>query len=276
MRRPEKRSEKLNFANMRNRIVILFILLLSPIFWRCDDGFNLFSIQDDLALGLQVRDEILANSAEFPVIPRNANPSAYAYIEQMRDNLLASGAVKYRNEFPWEIYLLKDDNVLNAFCVPGGFIFIYSGLIKFLDSDYKLAGVLGHEIAHADRRHSTRQLTRLYGVSILLELALGQNQGVLTELASGLLFLEFSRSQEREADEYSVRYLCNTPYRSDGASYFFEQLIALGQGSGVPTFLSTHPDPGNRVRDIRDFEQSLSCTHLSSSQQAYMNFRNSL
>jgi len=261
---------------MKNWSIVLLIIVFSPLFLRCDDGFNLFSIQDDLALGIQVRDEILSNPAEFPVISRSANPAAYVYIEQMRNNLLASGAVKYRNEFPWEIYLVKDDNVLNAFCVPGGFIFIYTGLIKFLDADYKLAGVLGHEIAHADRRHSTRQLTRLYGVSILLNVALGQNQGMLTELATGLLFLEFSRSQEREADEYSVRYLCNTQYRSDGASYFFEQLIAQGQGGGVPTFLSTHPDPGNRVKDIREFERTLGCTDLTFGQQAYINFQNSL
>ena len=70
--------------------------------------------------------------------------------------------------------LIDDDKTLNAFCTPGGFIYVYTGLIKFLDSEDQLAGVMGHEIAHAALRHSTRQMTKVYGVQTLLQVATGR------------------------------------------------------------------------------------------------------
>src|SRR5690606_15543892 len=120
--------------------------------------------------------------------------------------------VQYRSEFPWEIYIIHRDDVVNAFCTPGGFIYIYTGLIKYLDDKSSLAGVLGHEMAHADKRHSTNQLTKKYGIQTLLDVVLGNNQNLLTQIGAELVSLSFSRSDETQADDYSVIYLCPTKF----------------------------------------------------------------
>ncbi|MGB0166863.1 MAG: M48 family metalloprotease, partial [Luteibaculum sp.] len=209
-------------------------------------GFNIFSVEDDITFGKQMDSTILASPGEYPVLSRTTYSDAYDYLENMRDKLLQSQAVTYRDRFEWKITIIRDDNTLNAFCTPGGYIYVYTGLIKYLDSEYELAGVVGHEIAHADRRHSTNQLTKQYGISTLLSIVLGNNPGLLAEISANLLALKFSRDDESEADEYSVRYMCPTDYQADGAAEFFAKLIAEEQTGGTPEFLSTHPSPQNR------------------------------
>jgi predicted Zn-dependent protease len=122
-------------------------------------------------------------------------------------------------------------------------------LIKFLDAEYELAGVMAHEIAHADERHTTEALTKAYGFEVMLAILLGNDQGPVTEIAKGLIYLSYSRDNESEADRRSVEYLYPTAYDARGAARFFEKMIALGAVSG-PQFLSTHPNPENRVEAI--------------------------
>jgi beta-barrel assembly-enhancing protease len=131
--------------------------------------------------------------------------------------------------------------------------------VAFLDHEDQLAGVLGHEMAHAARRHSTQQLTKLYGIETLLSLVLGDDPGVAAEIAEGLVALQFSRDNETEADEYSVKYLCETTYAGDGTAGFFEKLIELDKDGSTPAFLSTHPSPDTRVEDIDALVASLAC-----------------
>ncbi len=132
---------------------------------------NLFSLEDDRRLGAQVNQEILSNPGQYPVLPEAGNAEAYRYIRGITQKILNSGKVEHRDEFAWEVRIIKDDNTLNAFCTPGGYIYVYTGLIKYLDSEEQLAGVMGHEIAHADRRHSTKQMTQTYGVQGLAAIA---------------------------------------------------------------------------------------------------------
>ncbi len=173
-----------------------------------DGGVNIFTIEDDKQLGAQLEQEILNNPQEYPVLPESQYPEAYAYLDAMGQDVLASEDVRYRNEFDWEFYII-DQDVLNAFAAPGGKLFFYTGLIKFLDRPSALAGVVGHEIAHADRRHSTEQMTKLHGLQMLLSIVTGnEDPGLISNIAASLLSLKFSRDDETEADEYSVEYLC--------------------------------------------------------------------
>ena len=226
-------------------------------------GLNIFSIQQDLDLGKQVSAEIENNPKQYPLLPetgRNGkNEQAYAYLRGIVDRILNSGKVTYRKEFPWRVKIIQNDTTLNAFCVPGGYIYVYTGLIKYLDTEDQLAGVLGHEIAHADKRHSTRSMTTQYGQKLVLDVVLGRNQGAITQMAQGLLNLRYSRSHENEADQYSVEYLCGTPYRSDGAAGFFQKMLDSKQGGGAPEFLSTHPNPQNRVQQITNKAKADGC-----------------
>ena len=239
-------------------------------------GINLFSVEDDKMLGMQLRDEILANPQEFPVLDEVQHASAYSYLNGIVDDILASGQVRYADEFLWEARIINNDTVLNAFAAPGGYIFVYTGLIKFLDEKDDFVGVMGHEMAHADRRHATRQLTQAYGVAVLLELLVGNNQSLAGDVLGSLLSLKFSRDDESEADEYSVIYLCGTEYAANAAASFFEKLINLGAAS-PPQFLSTHPNPGNRVMDINAEADSRGCdTAFNSNDQEWEAFKRSL
>ncbi len=247
------------------QIAILTILVLgSLLFSTCSKspggGVNIFSINDDIELGAKVKAEIEADPVTYPIIPDDAaHKYEYDYIKAMRNKILASGQVTLKDKFLWEIKIIKDDNTLNAFCTPGGYIYIYTGLIKYLSNGDELAGVLGHEIAHADLRHSTDAMTTQYGIGILFEIVLGKNQGMLTEIAKNLLTLQYSKTNESQADEYSVNYLSGTTYNCAGAAGFFEKLIAEGSGSNTPDFLSTHPNPENRVENINKDATAQGC-----------------
>ena len=223
-------------------------------------GINIFTVQQDIEFGQQLKAEIAANPAQYPVLPFVGNEMKYNYLHTMRDRILASSSVTYRDRFAWELYIINDDNTLNAFAAPGGFMYVYTGLIKFLDEADHLAGVVGHEIAHADRRHSTDQMTRAYGIETLVSIIAGNNPGTLAQIAQGLASLSFSRAHETEADDFSVRYLCDTEYAANGAAAFFQKLLDQGQSGGTPAFLSTHPNPDNRVQNINQRAAQLGCS----------------
>jgi predicted Zn-dependent protease len=255
---------------------ILFALLIgSAVVGGCnkDSDFNpFFSIEDDKELGKQVSEEIASDPTTYPVLDSSQYPEAYAHLNRITNNILNSGNVKYKDEFAWKLHLIHDDEVLNAFATPGGYIYVYTGLIKFLDNEHELAGVMGHEIAHADRRHSTDQLTKAYGVQTLIDVVLGKNEGLVKDIAQNLLLLKFGRSAESEADEYSVIYLCPTEYMANGAAAFFEKLGT----SNSPEFLSTHPNPETRVEDINAKYEELACEGTGKFDQRYQEFKNSL
>jgi predicted Zn-dependent protease len=241
------------------------------------NSVNIFPISQDKELGLQVKNEIASKPDEYPIMDRSKHKEAYKHLDRMMKTILNSGQVKYKDEFAWEAYLIKDDNVLNAFCTPGGYIYVYTGLIKYLDNESDLAGVLGHEIAHADRRHSTAQLTKLYGVEILSSIALGENSGTtIAQIAKSLVSLKFSRSHETDADANSVKYLCKTEYEADGAAGFFQKLLDNQQAGGTPEFLSTHPSPANRVEKIKAEKTEMSCSGGKTFVSRYKEFQNSL
>lgn len=239
-------------------------------------GLNLFTIQDDKNLGAQLKAEIEANPSQYPLLPFTGNETAYSYLYAMRDAILQSDNVKRKNDFLWETYIIHDDNTLNAFCAPGGYIYVYTGIIKFLDEADHLAGVMGHEIAHADERHSTEQMTQTYGLQVITDIILGNNQNQLSEIAKGLATLGFSRSHEKEADDRSVDYLCDTDYASNGAAAFFEKLIATQQAGNTPAFLSTHPNPKNRVQNINKRATDLGCSTALKANAGYAAFKAAL
>ncbi|HRP90672.1 MAG TPA: M48 family metalloprotease [Edaphocola sp.] len=249
---------------MKSTLHFLLTLLListSSLFYSgCEKGsLNLFSIENDKELGQQTKAQIAADPAQFPVLNPNNNQAAYNYLYAIRNEILNSGVVKYKSEFDWEIYIINRDDVVNAFCTPGGYIYVYTGLIKYLDNKSSLAGVLGHEMAHADRRHSTTQLTKIYGIETILNALLGNDQNMLAQIGEQLITLSFSRADEKDADSYSVNYLCPTKYRANGAADFFQKMINFG-ASTPPAFLSTHPNPENRVQNINNHAQDKGCS----------------
>lgn len=265
---------------MQKSKLLFIIVLVILIVYSCkknpdDKSFNLFPLSKDIELGQQLSEEIAANPDEYPILSEMEYPLAYQHLRRIKDSILNSGEVFYKDDFVWEMKIIHNDSVLNAFCAPGGYIYVYTGIIKFLDTEDQFAGVLGHEIAHADRRHSTDQLTKAFGIQFLLGVLLGDDQDQLANIAASLLTLQFSRTDETEADEYSVKYLCSTSYNAAGAAGFFEKIENQSQGYS-PVFLSTHPDPGGRVEDINANKNEFGCLGEELYQNTYLEFKNSL
>lgn len=252
--------------------MLALALTFSLTAWNCSSlkqgGFNLFTVQDDIALGKEFSQQIEQDPQQFPILPEKGNEEAYRYIRGLTQKILQTGKVAHANEFVWQVKIIDDDKTLNAFAVPGGYLYVYTGLIKYLDTEDQLAGVMGHEIAHAAQRHSTQQMTRIYGIDALRQIITGNSDpGLLGQLAMGLISMKFSRAHEAEADEYSVIYLCNTNMNASGAAGFFEKIQS--KGGNPPEFLSTHPNPGNRIKDIHAKAQSMNCQGNSRNQAEY-------
>ncbi|HET8859269.1 M48 family metalloprotease [Marivirga sp.] len=269
---------------MKNiKILNCVIVGLVLIFNSCkdkNDNFVFPSIEEDVELGAQVAAEIENDPAQFPILDETEYSEAYTYLNNLLDFILNSGEVQYRDEFVWDIHIIENDSVLNAFATPGGYLYVYTGLIKYLDQEDDLMGVLGHEVAHSDLRHTTRNIQRQYGISILLQLITGENPSQLEQIAGQIAGtaagLSFSREFEEEADERSVEYLAKTPYACNGAYSFFQKLLDSGQTGGTPEFLSTHPNPEDRVEDINTKATEIGCDTTPLAPASYQDFKNML
>ena len=267
---------------MIRKLRILLLFATVSVFTACDEdgGINFFTLDQDIAFGKQMDSVILANPSEYSILSEAQYQASYEHINRIRNAVLASDDLKYKDRFPWQVRIIHNDEVLNAFAAPGGYLYFYTGLIKYLDNEAQLAGVMAHEIAHADKRHSTETMTKMYGFSTLLQIVLGQNpsalEQILSELALGATNLKFSRNHEYEADEFAVRYLYDTTYDPKGVAGFFEKLMDEGQRPKIPEFLSTHPDPGNRVEAINKVWISLGSKQGEAYSDRYMQFKNTL
>lgn len=217
-------------------------------------GLNLFTDEEDVALGLELDEEIRANPDEYPIL-RN-HPHVRAYVEEIGHRILQSQHIQKREIYPYQFEIIHDDSTINAFCTPGGFIYIYTGLMHFLENEASLAGVIGHEIAHAERRHATKRISGYFGTQILLAVVLGQEPGVVQEIAAnlfaGLGFLANSRKDEKESDTYSMRYLQDTEYYPGAIRFFFDKILEQqNRREGMlERLLSTHPLPQDRVEHV--------------------------
>jgi len=244
---------------MKKITLLLSIPLLLALGCTKDKKLNVFTVSKDKELGEQLDAEIIANPKEYPILDRATHPEAYAYLEGIFNDVISSDKMFHKDDFDWKITIL-DTNVMNAFAAPGGKLYFYTGLMKYCKSSAELAGVMAHEIAHSDRRHTTNVLTKTYGVQILLNIVLGNDAGTLKQLASqmasGASSLAFSREHEYEADSMSVEFLYSIRerknYQCTGIVDFFDRLVADGYttGTGNFEFLQTHPYENNRKTNI--------------------------
>ena len=228
----------------------LFIVLISLFSTSCDKPKTIFSLEDEIQLGAQFDQEIMANP-DFVILNETQYREAYDMLNHFKNELLATGKVDYADRFVWKARIIKDDATVNAFAVPGGYLYFYTGLIKTLGNEAEFVGVMAHEMAHVARRHSSEQLTKAYGIDLLLSMLLGNNTKqwvkIAADLAAGLVELKFSRNDEFEADKYAVNYTYVTDWDARGVANFFEK---LGSHSPTPVFLSTHPADKDRIAAV--------------------------
>ncbi|HEV8537463.1 MAG TPA: M48 family metallopeptidase [Bacteroidota bacterium] len=218
---------------------------------------NIFSDDQDIKLGQQMDQEIRKNTKEYPIL--QGHPEVKEYVMGVGNKVLASPAIMKRGLYAYKYEIIHNDSVVNAFCTPGGYIYVYTGLLKFIDNEATLAGVMGHEIAHAELRHASKRMTKTYGAQILLSLVLGENPSQIAEISAnmfaGLGLLANSRSDEAEADEYSMKYLSTTDYYPGAITYFFQKMNAKKGGSdagALERLFSTHPLDQDRIDHVNE------------------------
>ena len=260
----------------KTKITLIFMLTISIFVTSCKEKINIFSIQDDVAFGAQF-DEEIRNGGQFVILSETTYSEAYRTINQYKDKILSTGKVAHTNDFVWKVRIIKDDNTVNAFAVPGGYLYFYTGLIKVLDNEAEFVGVLAHEMAHVARRHSTAQLTKVYGLDLMLGMLLGKNSNqwvnIAADLASGLVALKFSRNDEFEADKYAVDYTYATDWDARGVADFFKK---LDSHSPTPVFLSTHPADKDRIAAVNKEWEALGGKQGQYFKDEYRQFINSL
>ena len=166
-----------------------------------------------------------------------------------------------RPNLPWQFTVI-DEPAVNAFALPGGYIYITRGILAFLHDEEQMAGVLGHEIGHVTARHSAQQYTKATSAGIgltLLSIFVPEARPLqgAAETALGVLFLKYGRDDELQADRLGAQYTAKTGWDPRGVAGMLRTLERLDEASGsrkgVPNWLSTHPAPGDRVEQVLAF-----------------------
>ncbi|MCJ7782975.1 MAG: M48 family metalloprotease [Desulfobacterales bacterium] len=208
----------------------------------------LLSESSEIDLGRQTDAEVVK---EYGVLE---DPKLTAYLNDFCQRL---GKVSHRPQLSYR-FKIVDASVVNAFAVPGGYVYFSRGILATLNNEAELAGVMGHEVGHIAARHSAKQYSRAQ----LAQVGLGVGAvfidspalSGLVQLGAGMLFLRFSRDNEREADDLGVEYASKAGYDAAQLASFFETLERMNPGSdrsGLPGWFSTHPSPQDRVQVVR-------------------------
>jgi Zn-dependent protease with chaperone function len=209
-------------------------------------GTNFFSIEQDIQLGRQAAAQV---EQQMPMVNDGL---VQEWIEGLGQRLASYTTMP---NLPWR-FRVTNSSEINAFALPGGFVYVNRGLIDITNDESELAGVLGHEMAHVTLRHGTNQLSKsmLYQTPLAILGSLGGAAGALGQLGNvglSVAFLKFSRDAEKQADVVGTQTMVKAGYDPRGMVSIFQKLERQGAGKGTPGFLSSHPSPENRIQRIQ-------------------------
>lgn len=196
----------------------------------------------DLATEVKQKEKVLDNAA------------VQTYVNNVARKVLAAVPSK-KKPFSYTFTVL-DSNQVNAFALPGGQVFVYTGLLKAVANESELAGVLGHEIAHVTEGHARDSIAAQYGMGVITQILLGKNQGALvqmgTQIAQQGYLAAYSRDSENEADSVGLGYMAKAGFAPAAMASFFNTLQKLGgsQGGAVDAFFASHPGSADRAKTI--------------------------
>ena len=237
---------------------VVCAIVIALIIWAVSCAINpvtgkkelmLMSSADEIAMGKQANPQILQTYGKYE------DADLARYVSALGKKL---GALSHQPNLAYTIQVL-DSPVVNAFAVPGGYVYLTRGILAYLNDEAELAGVVAHEIGHIAARHSAQQYSNAQlaqlglGVGSMLSKTFAKYAGV-AQAGVELLFLSFSRSDEREADSLGVEYSAKAGYDSNHMANLFVSLERLNPGEsqgGLPGWFSTHPNPENRIAAIK-------------------------
>jgi len=228
-------------------IVVTVSCAINPVTGKKE--LMLLSSADELAMGRQANPQILQTYGKYE------DADLARYVSALGKRL---GALSHQPNLAYTIQVL-DSPVVNAFAVPGGYVYLTRGILAYLNDEAELAGVVAHEIGHIAARHSAQQYSKAQfaqlglGLGSMLSSTFRKYAGI-AQAGVGMLFLSFSRSDEREADSLGVEYSAKAGYDSNHMANLFVSLERLNPGEsqgGLPGWFSTHPNPENRIAAVK-------------------------
>jgi beta-barrel assembly-enhancing protease len=240
-----------------SRLAFLFLAwlaLCAPALWaqrtQLKAPWNMYSPQTDVQLGKQ-NAQLLEKR-----LPLCNDPKVDEYLTKLGMRLVSKLPTR-GVQYPWEFHCVNDKSI-NAFALPGGFVFVNRGAIEVSDSEAQLAAVMGHELSHVALRHGTAQASKAQlaqGAAGIFGGLFGGSTGgdLLTEgvaLGAGGLLLRYSRGDETQADVMGTQVIYDAGYDPRAMAQFFEKLQAETAGKNPPQFLSDHPNPDHRVERV--------------------------
>jgi predicted Zn-dependent protease len=208
----------------------------------------LLSRADEIALGAQTDAEIVQMYGIYDDTQLNT------YVNTLGMHITPH---THQPDLPYSFKIL-DTDVVNAFAVPGGYVYLTRGILAYINSEAEIAGVIGHELGHVNARHTAKMMSQAQLAQLGLQLGSAISETFarfagFTGFGVQLLFLRFSRDHEREADNLGVEYASKTGYDATGMASFFETLERMhpSDGGDIPDWFSTHPNPQDRIKAVR-------------------------
>ncbi len=206
----------------------------------------LLPVPEEVKLGEELSAEVERQATLHP------DPQVQQYVRDVGRKIASHADAPDEIDFAFKV--IDDDSQVNAFALPGGFIYVYSGLLLTADSEAELASVLAHETAHVTERHVAGRLVAAYGLEKIASIATGKDAGqvgqIVTDLLSQGVLLKYGRDQESEADRVGIETMIDADYDPHAFISLFEEMAA--GGGSTPTFLSSHPDPEQRIHDVAE------------------------
>ena len=239
-------------------LIAAVLLLAAPVLPAADrkelkPGFNIFTLDQDIQMGTQSAAEVRKTRAVID------NDELAGYLTRIAARLRKSPRA---GKFTFQFAVLNDKTI-NAFALPGGPVFVHTGLLAAIDNESQLAGVLAHEMSHVALRHGTHEASKAVLVqapAALLGATIGDDSTIAKIAQEGIalgaqsVLLKYSRDAERDADLNGARMMNDAGYDPLEMARFFEKLQAQGAGGDglLANWLSDHPSPGNRVKAVQD------------------------
>jgi len=210
--------------------------------------------QQEIVIGQQSAPKMAAQHGDlYP------NRALQDYVDQVGNQVVQSSAAS-NSPYPFEFHLLRDPATVNAFALPGGQVFITAALLNRLDSEAQLAGVLGHEVGHVIGRHGAEHLAKqqlgsalvnAVGIAASDRPGSGRQAAILAQAVNQMVNLKYGREDELESDLLGFQFMTAAGYNPVGIVELMRILDSARGGAGKqPEFMSTHPDPGNRIEQL--------------------------
>lgn len=224
------------------------------------DNDQIFPMSYDQYEQVKKDSEIITNTEQADIVKRCGARIQKAVEQYFADQ----GQANYLQDYRWEFNLIKDDEMVNAWCMPGGKVAFYTGIMPICQDELGVAVVMGHEIAHAIANHGRERISQQYaaqaGLTAVSVILTGGNAGpsISSELimqgagaATSLGILAFSRKHESEADKLGLYFMAMAGYDPQAAPEFWERMSANSGGAAPPEFTSTHPSHETRISDLK-------------------------